>query len=164
MTEDRESEECKEVYAHAGLALYWAQCLEKSLEIFLCHHDAISGKRVTLAELDALEVQAAKQTLGQLLNDVRKHVRFAGQAEQLLSNALDRRNYLTHRFFKERAEAFMSRTGRSQMIAELEEICQCFRGADSVAMALCKTLQKVLGAPEEAMPRRPPEADKRRTQ
>lgn len=149
MTEDEKSEQCKEVYAHAGLALYWAQCLEKSLENFLCLHGQSSGECVTLTELDALEGRVEAQTLGRLFNDTRKQARFDKGAEELLATALDRRNFIAHRFFKERAEAFMSRAGRDQMIVELIEIQDCFRKADIVATVICKALQKVLGISDE---------------
>lgn len=75
MTEDEKSEQCKEVYAHAGLALYWAQRLEKSLGNFLCLHGRVSGECVTLPEFDALEERVEAQTLGRLLSDTRKQVR-----------------------------------------------------------------------------------------
>jgi hypothetical protein len=153
MTDDEKSEQCKEVYAHAGLALYWAQCLEMSLENFLCLHGRVSGECVRLAELDALEGRVEAQTLGRLLRDTRQQVQFEKGAEELLATALERRNFLAHRFFKERAEAFMSRAGRQQMIAELIEIRECFRNADMVATVICKALQKVLGISDEMIER-----------
>jgi len=97
-----------------------------------------------LAELDALEERVEAQTLGRLLADTRKRVRFEKGAEELLVTALERRNFLAHHFFKKRAEDFMSRAGRDQMIAELDEICERFRRADVVASVICKALQKVL--------------------
>ncbi len=153
MTEDDKSEQCKEVYAHAGLALYWAQCLEKSLENFLYLHGRVSGECVALADLDALEERVEAHTLDRLLRDTRKHVRFEKGAEKLLATALERRNSLAHRFFKERAEAFMSRAGRKQMIAELIEIRECFHNADIVATVNCKALQEVLGISDEMIER-----------
>ena len=94
MTDDAKSEHCKEVYAHAGLALYWAQCLEKSLENFLLLHSRLTGVCITLEEFDAFEESVEVQTLGRLLADTRKKVRFEDGAEELLATALQRRNYL----------------------------------------------------------------------
>ena len=145
MTEDDKSEQCKEVYAHAGLALYLAQCFEKSLENFLVLHARVSGECITLAQLDTFEERVEAQTLGRLLTDTRKHVRFDDGAEKLLATALQRRNFLAHRFFKERAADFMSPPGRDRMIAELIEIRECFRSADLVGSVICKGLQNVLG-------------------
>jgi len=153
MTEDEKSEQCKDVYAHAGLALYWAQCLEKSLENFLCLHARVAGECVTLTELDALEERVEAQTLGRLLADTRKHVRFGNGAEELLATALERRNFLAHQFFKERAEAFVSRAGRDQMVTELIEIRESLRSADVAATVICKALQKVLGISDEMIER-----------
>jgi hypothetical protein len=153
MTEDEDSEQIKVVYAHAGLALYWAQCLEKSLENFLILHGRVSGKCVTLAELDALEERVEAQTLGTLITETRKHVPFESGAAELIATAARRRNFLAHRFFKQRGEAFMSTAGRDQMITELTEVCECFRNADTVATVICKALLKVLGVSDPMIER-----------
>jgi len=153
MTEDEKSEHCKEVYAHAGLALYWAQCLEKSLENFLCLHSRLTGVCMTLEQFDALEARVEALTLRDLLKDTRKKVRFKAGAEELLTEALTRRNFLAHRFFKERAEDFMSKSGRDRMIAELQEIQECFRRADVVGSVICKALQQALGISDDSIER-----------
>jgi hypothetical protein len=46
--------------------------------------------------------------------------------EGLLTEALKKRNFLTHHFFRERAELFMSRHGREKMIQELERAQKIF--------------------------------------
>ena len=116
MTDHEKSEQCKEVYAYAGLALYWAQCLEKSLENFLCLQARVSGECVSLAQLDSFEERVEAHTLGRLVTETRKRVQFESGAEELLTAALERRNFLSHRFFKERAKDFTSKTGLDQMI------------------------------------------------
>jgi hypothetical protein len=149
MTDDEKSEQCKEVYAQAGLSLYWAQCLEKTLENFLVLHAQVSGECITLTQLDTFEERVEAQTLGRLLSDTRKHVLFKNGAEEFLTRALERRNFLVHRFFKERAEDFVSGAGRDRMIAELIEVRECFRNADLAGSVICKGLQKVLGISDE---------------
>ncbi|MDP2348156.1 MAG: hypothetical protein Q8N34_10565 [Gammaproteobacteria bacterium] len=52
------------------------------------------------------------------------------ELEGILKRALDARNYLSHHYFRERAEAFMRRDGRDQMIEELETYQMLFDDAD----------------------------------
>jgi hypothetical protein len=153
MTDAQKSEQYKEVYAYAGLALYAAQCLEKSLENFLCLHGRISGECVTLADLDALEDRVESQTVGRLLHATRSRVQFDNGAEKLLTTALDRRNFLAHRFFKERAIDFLSKAGRAKMISELTQLRERFDEADMVASVICKALQEELGVSDEVIER-----------
>jgi hypothetical protein len=149
MTDQEKSEHRKEVYAYAGLALYWAQCLEHSLENFLCLHARVSGECVTLAQLDSFDERVEKHTLGRLLTETRKRVEFESGAEELLTTALERRNFLTHHFFKERSIDFMSKAGRDRMITELIEMRECLQHADTVATVICRALQEVLGITDE---------------
>jgi hypothetical protein len=61
------------------------------------------------------------QTLGQLLKSLRQVMKIDSATEETLKTALDKRNYLMHRFFWEHAENLLSGTGRSRMLSELSE-------------------------------------------
>lgn len=148
MAEDKGGQQ-KEIYAHAGLAVYWAQCLEKSLENILVINARLTGECITLEDLKAFENDVENQTLGRLLKNARKHIKFDEHSEKSLAIALKNRNYLAHRFFKIHAEDFFSEVGRDQMITELIEIRECFQNADQISSLLCKTLQKVIGITDE---------------
>src|SRR5688500_2884929 len=124
---DETNEQCKEVYAHAGLAVYLAQCLEKSLENFLFLNARMTGIYLTLEQLNTCEKHLEAKTLGRLVAETRKHVQFKTGTEEILVTALERRNFLAHRFFKERAVDFMTKAGRDRMISELIDIQQCFQ-------------------------------------
>ncbi|MDE2233963.1 MAG: hypothetical protein KGK44_00250 [Gammaproteobacteria bacterium] len=69
MTDDQAAleEHIKEVYARAGLALYFPQCFEMALANFLFIYHRATNQRVTVKELQALESSNAKKTLGALL-------------------------------------------------------------------------------------------------
>jgi len=56
----------------------------------------------------------------------------------LIREAKERRNFVAHHFFRERAEEFASRRGRDKMIAELESARDLF---DSANRALTKFVQ-----------------------
>jgi len=151
MEEDPESEHCKTVYAHAGLALYLSQCFEKGIENFLMLNSRVTGQCITLEQLDAFEESIEKRTLGRLLRDLKEHVDLKEGGADTLAEALQRRNFLAHRFFKERAEEFFSEAGRDRMVSELEKDQELLREADLKVSLICKALFRFLGISEEAI-------------
>jgi hypothetical protein len=70
-------------------------------------------------------------------------------SENLVKNALKKRNFLTHHYFWARAADFMTSRGRTQMIAELEELSNLFQQANLLATTLCKAASKAAGIPWE---------------
>lgn len=58
--------------------------------------------------------------------------------EQLLHDALSKRNWLVHDFFRERATRFVSAAGREQMLREADACRDLFQSAD-------KRLETVVG-------------------
>ncbi len=137
------------MYAQYGLAAYCAQCFEKHLINFLLLHAQATNTAVTLKELDDLEEVLHKKTLGKLLKEIGAVMSHNSSSEQLVNTALKRRNFLTHRYFWERAYEFMSSEGRVQMIAELEELRDLFERAEFFALALCQAAAKAAGIPWE---------------
>ena len=146
-----EAEQSRDVYAHAGLALYWAQCFEMSLENFLVIHARLSDHSITLVELESYEEDVQRKTLGELLQEVRQRASFDSSAEKAIGDALQKRNYLAHRFFKDRAVDFLSADGKSRMVSELQDLQQCFQIADTVASAIAQATGKLLGVRDEMM-------------
>ena len=146
-----EAEQIREVYAHAGLALYLAQCFEMSLQNFLIIHARLSDRSITLVELESYEEGVQRQTLGGLLREVRQRVSFDSSAETVIGDALQKRNLLAHHYFKERAVDFMSPDGRDRMISELEDFQSCFKFADAVASSIAQAAGKVLGITDEIL-------------
>jgi hypothetical protein len=148
-----DGEQHKEVYARFGLAAYWAQCIETSLNLFYLMYPRVNNPTLTVATLDSMEASRRKQTLGQLINDFRKYVELDAGSEQLLRNALDKRNFLMHRYFEDRADYFMSKGGRTQMIEELTEIAVDLQIADKLIGVVYRCLQHELGITDEAIDR-----------
>jgi hypothetical protein len=147
--ETADSEQCKEVYARFGLAAYLAQCFEKSLEVFLLLDRKLTDREMTLQKFDALQTSLQKKTLGSLIKEFRKYVEINDEYERVLTDALDKRNFLTHHYFWERAAHFMSEGGRNLMIDELFEMADHFQRADIVVRAMYEAIGKVLGLTED---------------
>ena len=144
-----QEEQSRELFAYAGLVLYWAQCFEMSLEIFLLIHTRLANKSISLSELESYESDIQRKTLGGLLRDVRQRVAFDSSAEIAIGDALEKRNLLVHRFFKERGIEALSLAGRAEMIERLQDFEQSFRVADRVAWSIVEAARKVLGIPDE---------------
>jgi hypothetical protein len=148
---DVENDHCKTVYAHFGLAAYYAQCFETSLGLFFLVERKLNHTKMTAHEFDALELVFQKKTLGALIKSFREQVSVGNEYEAVLDNALDRRNFLTHHFFRARAEYWMSERGRQKMLDELAEITDDLRKADGVIIAMYMAMTKALGITDQIL-------------
>jgi hypothetical protein len=121
-----EGEHNKEVYAHIGLAIYHAQCLEHEIVNCLVYLDLIPNRAHTVrsraeweAACDNFYGEHFEHTLGRMIHDLRGVTSVPIELEDILKSSLQTRNWLAHHFFRERAREFMSRAGRDRMIDEL---------------------------------------------
>lgn len=127
---DDEAYQIKQVYAVFGLASYQAQVLERGLAnvLTVAHTNAVGGNRDAF---DAFLEQHLKVTMGRLVTLLGPHV---VHDEGLLGNlraALDERNRLAHRFYREHELDFGSFTGREEMLTDLHGMIALFEAVDS---------------------------------
>lgn len=158
MGDDATDEHVKTVYAHFGLALYLAQVLEHGLANALMCAELLprrAGKPVPRkqweAEFDGFMDEQFEQTLGRLIRGLRTATSIPTDLEGLLTEALKTRNFLTHHFFRQRAESFMSRDGREKMIQELERAQKLFETADERLTEVAKPLREKYGLSDERL-------------
>ncbi|MBI2509007.1 MAG: hypothetical protein HYV99_03225 [Betaproteobacteria bacterium] len=126
MDDDGEDEHIKAVYAHFGLAVYLAQVLEHGLaNALLCAEllPSRAGKPVPRkqweAEFDAFMERQFEGTLGRLIRSLKKAAPIPTELEGLLTEALEKRNFLAHHFFRERAGAFSHAKGGRKCLKNL---------------------------------------------
>jgi len=158
MSTDPADEHVKTVYAHYGLALYIAQCLEHGLAIALVYLDLITRKARAVrtqeewtAEVDSFMDRNFEQTLGRLIRNLRDTTDVPSELEDQLAQALKCRNWLTHHFFRERASEFMSASGRDSMIRELEKAQELFQAADDLLGRTIKPIREKYGYTDERL-------------
>lgn len=158
MTDDEANDHVKTVYAHYGLALYLAQVLEHGLANTLMWAELLprqAGKPVLKkeweAEFDAFMHEQFQQTLGRLIRELKNATAVPENLESLLTEALERRNFLAHHFFRERAESFMSHEGREAMIEELKQAQRLFDDADQLLTTVAKPLRERYGLTDERL-------------
>jgi hypothetical protein len=105
----------KEVYAFYGLAMYTAQLLEHSLLNLAAGLYLKDKPHVTRQLFDAAFESLDEKTLRQLLKAARALKPFPHDIDVALQDALSKRNYLTHQFFRTHASAFNHENGRKFM-------------------------------------------------
>ena len=158
MSGGSEDNHVKTVYAHFGLALYLASVLEHGLANTLMCAELLpsrAGSPVPRmqweAEFDAFMDQQFEKTLGRLIRSLNNATSVPMELEGLLTEALEKRNFLAHHYFRERAEAFISHEGREAMIEELEHAQKLFENADDWLTEIAKPLREKYGLSDERL-------------
>lgn len=151
---DSESSQIKEVYTQFGLVMYQVQCFERTLAILLITAYAPDLQKITRSQYEELLGRYFQRTLGNLINQLREFVTISRQLETTLSRALQKRNWLVHHYFWERAITFMREDGRESMIEELRGIAQFFEDIDSKLTTIVEEWARKQGITEEAIQRR----------
>jgi hypothetical protein len=145
-------DEHREVYLHFGAVVARVSAFETVLQNILLMVAKRSGKAATDAELDELEEKLQNsKTLGQLIGDVVTEVPIEDQVKKLMADALKRRNFLMHRFFRVRAFAFETAAGRKRMVEELKEAHAYIFVATNFAEQLGMDIGKHFGITPEAV-------------
>ena len=123
-----EEEEIKEIYARFGVAMYFAQVLEKDLvnaltvlDFLPSHLRAAASPQAWLIEVVAFMDCHFESTLGKLIRSFAAVTSVPLELEELLRQALSKRNWLAHEYFRERVTGFLTPEGRGGMIEELED-------------------------------------------
>lgn len=151
-----DGEHVKEVYAHFGLAIYLAQCLEQSIYIHLMFFDffprnisRIKTQELWQKEIEAYEAQELSKTMGQLFQRLKDAGQPTDDIATALASALKQRNRLVHNYFSEKSITFMSESGRNSMIAELQSIQEQFQAVAKMIDAVTQPVAEHYGFSEE---------------
>lgn len=155
-----EDEHTKEVYARFGLAVYCAQVLECDLVNAIVIMGLIPSRRHLASSreewttvVDAFTDGHFQTTMGRLIRALREETTVPSDLESLFLHALKRRNWLVHRFFRERAVEFMSASGREQMLTEVDECRACFEAAGRRLDEIVRPLRVRAGITDEWLER-----------
>ena len=110
MDDSDDGEHQKTVYAHFGLAIYMSQVLEHGLANALLVLDivprasAVATPESWPEKVDSFYDAQFKRTLGSLIHRLRELTLVPPELEQVLEQALETRNWLSHHYFRERAQ------------------------------------------------------------
>ena len=159
--EDAKSIETHEIYAHAGLALYLAQCLEHEIVNSLGLAEIVriwkTNRPQSADELAAYRTRVDEiwdenyeHTLGQLLNLLRKsNIAIPVNLDSLLRESLQVRNRLVHEYFRERAKDWFESDGRRMMANELENMQALFKKTDHTLHEVTAKIRNAFGMTED---------------
>ncbi|UTH73176.1 hypothetical protein [Chromobacterium sp. IIBBL 290-4] len=150
------SDHIRDVYAHFGLAMYLAQCLEQSIFIHLMFFDFFPKNINTFKdpthweqEFNKYESQELGKPMGRLIQKMKDAGQPTDEIKAMLSTALLQRNRLAHTYFSEQSFNFMSKDGRDEMISELESIQNQFRATMKIIDSTSEPLAHHYGLTEE---------------
>ena len=158
MNDDEIGEHVKTVYANFGLAIYWAQCLEHQIVNSMVIMDLLPNfawksktREQWHQENDQYNEAQFAKTLGRLIKDLKNLTSVPQELESKFADCLQRRNFLAHHYFRERAVEFMSSEGRDKMISELENDVALFQAADQQLYSLVEPLNLKFGLTPKAI-------------
>jgi len=122
------SQECRDdFFISLGMALYYAQVLERIVADHLVLTSVILRKAVTPEDVTSLYTGSFEKTLGRLQNDLGKLISVPPNISSGLKNSLEKRNYLCHRYVRENWRCFAHEDGYREMTKELTLMWQQFK-------------------------------------
>mgnify|MGYP001614264598 FL=1 len=151
---DDNAQERRETFARYGLTMYHAQCVEKSLAILV---SSVFNKEFLPSVLDRREEiqdDVFSKTIGRLLQRMRKQIAVPPNLDRTLDEAHQKRNWLAHEYFWERAGELLTKPGRDKMIEELTTLSEFFSKVDAHLTAIYEKWAKRIGIPDEAIQER----------
>jgi hypothetical protein len=158
MNDQQEFDQIRDVYAHFGLAVYLAQCVEQSIFLHLLFLDhfpkaiaKFTSKEAWVSAIDEFEARELGQTMGKLIRRMKEAGQPTDNIQVLLTTVLKQRNWLAHKYFADRAVEFTRESGREKMVRELEELQGLFREAAGKIDALTTPVARKYGLTEEAL-------------
>lgn len=135
----------KEVFAFIGFATYTAHRLEAELINLVVALRANGEVDLDEAEVDRLFMDHQRRTMGQLVGAVRTLLAVSADEETCIALAVEERNRLAHRFFREHAQEFFIPSGRRAMIDNLRAICTAILAAEEMVSWLSVQLWSMAG-------------------
>jgi len=141
---DEESAQIREVYARYGLAMYHAQVLETAawtaLSLIVSDPSVVTRWR-----FEEIQERATGLTLGQAVERLNQAKEVPVPLRQMLTEAVEKRNWLAHSYFWDRCVEFMDVRGRDLMIEELDKLDVWFQELDGQLSAITRQIMSECG-------------------
>ncbi len=154
-----ESEHCKEVYAHFGLAYYESGVIESGIANALLYGEFLMGwkdrieregkatfdRKIYEAEFDAYMNDQYAQSFGNLIKRLERVIGIPQDLKDVVAEGKRLRDILAHHYYRERSTEFVTRDGRDRMIAELTDMGEKFGEMDRRIQELLEPVKRKLG-------------------
>ena len=141
----------KEIYAHFGLAVYYAQVLEEQAIVMIAICRQVKNKLTTQGQVDNLwdDYHLGVRTLGMLINEIKQLYNISDNDFKELKNVLRFRNYITHDYFRLNIELFYSDLGQKRMIKDFIEFRDRAKSLDDKLLQYLKIYSDKIGMSPE---------------
>jgi len=141
-----------DLYAKFGRAAEMAQVMELeagnlALAYALIAFDVENLTNDQKLFLSSLSEDVDRRTFGNLIHLLKKSMNIDQTIEGAINSALEKRNYLTHRFFRTHNLAIHSSEGRAIMVDELSDLYEAFSFAHTILHGMTHTLNELFGNP-----------------
>lgn len=141
----------KEVYARFGLAYYLGEVLHRGLCYIYALISFEKPEDITRPRVEEKIAHAFSLTLGQIIRETEDLL--PSELNEQLDLALEKRNFLAHRFWFERIHLMYNEQGLLQMLQELDKIGQLFNGLDEKVNKYFEPRRRELGITDEMINR-----------
>lgn len=140
----------QELYAQVGIASEIAQVLELEAGNLALAYIAmfVDPAKVTSEETEvfrALIDDVNRKTLGAMFKHIRKMATIDKELLDIMDKALDKRNYLMHRYFRAHNFAIQSQAGRKAMHEDMNDIIKDLRRGLDVMSAMTNSVNHLAG-------------------
>ena len=145
-------EDLRELYVEFGQAAEMAQVMEVEADNLALAFVTVWFDTTNITDeqrefFRALVDDVDKRTFGNLMKEIRKTIEVSEAIEKTINDALAKRNYLIHKFFRTHNFAINSEEGRKAMRAEIAAIHSALNLAHTVLHGMTHTLNQAFGKP-----------------
>ena len=146
-----DDEKSRLIYSYHGLAMYLAQCIEKTLENMLIVKKLSERENLTHEFIDTIfeKVENSRSTLGNLIAEVKKVYSISEEHEKELKTVLTLRNFFAHNFFKVNSFKTFTHDGKLEMIKQCTDFINQSKLLDTELENYYKKFILKLGLTEE---------------
>jgi uncharacterized protein YutE (UPF0331/DUF86 family) len=139
------------VYAYYGLAIYMSQCVEESLAIMLWTNRIFQKNVKKNAEVNEIidVIENSKKTLGNFINEVKQVYELTEEHKANLTEVLELRNYIVHKYFKIEISKFFTEEGMKEMIKYFCDFIDYSKNIDEELKSYYKIYTNRMGLSDE---------------
>jgi hypothetical protein len=137
----------REMYAHFGLAYYHSEVLHRGLCIILAMSDLPHRDMIIRPRVEEHLANAFSLTLGQVITELAG--RIPAEYSIRLEEVREKRNFLAHHFWFDRAHLTFRADNIQQLIEELDGYTAIFSQLDEETSAWFQKRQNELGITED---------------
>jgi hypothetical protein len=145
-------EDLKNLYMEFGMVAEMAQVMETEAGNLALAYVSLAFDPATITDkerrlFEAVIKDVNRRTFGNLLRQIRKIGDISEGIENSITEALEKRNYLVHNFFRSHNFAINFQEGREAMRTELREISEVLSRAHAILSGMTHTLNQAFNRP-----------------